>query len=260
VGTPKGEGLVKYVGKILNKDGDWIGVELDNPEGLNDGTVDEVRYFESKAKHGVFLRPEKVTRVGAQPPSLSKKPSVTPKKEDIQKKGSIDDVICATCNKSIAGTFTRIRNKAFHKQCFVCIGCRKQLLSQYQLDRTSRPFCNECFNFICGGCSAVIEGKFVRCKDQKFHTNCFKCSEPSCDAPILDSTFVVREEKPFCNKCADAEYTCGECKRVITREEKFIVRQHKIIHSSCFKCECGKQLNTKSFFERSGKPVCDECA
>ena len=40
--------------------GVWVGVELDDPSGKNDGTVFGIRYFESKDAHGLFIRPNSV--------------------------------------------------------------------------------------------------------------------------------------------------------------------------------------------------------
>lgn len=40
--------------------GDWIGIELDEPTGKNDGEVAGKRYFQCRQGHGVFIRPERV--------------------------------------------------------------------------------------------------------------------------------------------------------------------------------------------------------
>ncbi|MCJ1367540.1 hypothetical protein MMC16_006674 [Acarospora aff. strigata] len=38
----------------------WIGISLDEPLGRNDGTLNGTKYFDSKPKHGIFVRPERV--------------------------------------------------------------------------------------------------------------------------------------------------------------------------------------------------------
>jgi len=56
-------GEVKFVGKVeeLNL-GYWVGVALDEPVGLGDGSAKGVRYFDCLGpKYGTFARPDKVT-------------------------------------------------------------------------------------------------------------------------------------------------------------------------------------------------------
>lgn len=55
-------GAVRFVGEVAEIPGvgAWVGVELDEPTGKNDGSVNGSRYFSCKANCGVFVRPERV--------------------------------------------------------------------------------------------------------------------------------------------------------------------------------------------------------
>ncbi|UNI20134.1 hypothetical protein JDV02_006252 [Purpureocillium takamizusanense] len=65
-------GVVRYVGEvneIPSGRGTWVGVQLDEPVGKNDGSIAGTRYWGEpvELKHGVFVRPERV-EVGEFPP------------------------------------------------------------------------------------------------------------------------------------------------------------------------------------------------
>lgn len=51
---------VRFLGETSFAPGLWVGVELDDPLGTNDGKVQGIRYFSTKASHGLFSRPERV--------------------------------------------------------------------------------------------------------------------------------------------------------------------------------------------------------
>ena len=55
-------GAVRFVGDIpeIPGVGAWIGVQLDEPTGKNDGSVKGTRYFDCASSCGVFVRPERV--------------------------------------------------------------------------------------------------------------------------------------------------------------------------------------------------------
>lgn len=60
VEIPVGRGLVRFYGATSFSAGKWVGVELSEPVGKNDGTVQGVKYFTCKPNHGMFLRPSQV--------------------------------------------------------------------------------------------------------------------------------------------------------------------------------------------------------
>ena len=54
-------GVVMYVGRVTDLgQGFYIGVKLDEPYGMNDGSVKGTQYFECPSKYGIFLRPSKI--------------------------------------------------------------------------------------------------------------------------------------------------------------------------------------------------------
>ncbi|KAK3087061.1 hypothetical protein FSP39_001131 [Pinctada imbricata] len=53
-------GVVQFVGNVEFAPGPWVGVELDLPEGKNDGSVNNIRYFKCRNRHGIFVRHDKL--------------------------------------------------------------------------------------------------------------------------------------------------------------------------------------------------------
>lgn len=56
-------GTLRFKGQTNFANGFWAGVELDNPEGSNNGTYDGVVYFECREKHGLFAPPDKISHL-----------------------------------------------------------------------------------------------------------------------------------------------------------------------------------------------------
>jgi dynactin 1 len=63
--------VVRFVGQPHFATGDWIGVELEDASGKNDGSVQGERYFDCEMGRGMFLRPTAV-QIMEQPASVPK--------------------------------------------------------------------------------------------------------------------------------------------------------------------------------------------
>ena len=74
-------GHIRFLGKTQFADGEWIGCELDQPLGKNNGTVQGVSYFTCSPNHGIFVNPSKVSTkqmsVGLGAPTLSSQSKIS---------------------------------------------------------------------------------------------------------------------------------------------------------------------------------------
>ncbi|PWY89512.1 dynactin [Aspergillus sclerotioniger CBS 115572] len=61
------QATVRFVGTTHFAVGEWIGIELDEPTGKNDGAVQGERYFDCKPGFGMFVRPTAIAAVVEQP-------------------------------------------------------------------------------------------------------------------------------------------------------------------------------------------------
>lgn len=70
--------VVRFVGETLFAPGIWVGCELDDGSGKNDGSVQNERYFECDMGHGMFVRPAAVTVLAQPPPKQRAAPAAAP--------------------------------------------------------------------------------------------------------------------------------------------------------------------------------------
>lgn len=64
VTVPQGRGVVRFRGPTsFMTTGKWVGIELYEKNGKNDGTVDGVAYFNCEMGYGVFVRPSQIRGV-----------------------------------------------------------------------------------------------------------------------------------------------------------------------------------------------------
>ncbi|EDM02869.1 restin-like 2, isoform CRA_a [Rattus norvegicus] len=56
-------GTLRFCGTTEFASGQWAGIELDEPEGKNNGSVGRVQYFKCAPKYGIFAPLSKITKV-----------------------------------------------------------------------------------------------------------------------------------------------------------------------------------------------------
>lgn len=79
------KGTVRFAGQTHFQVGEWVGVELEEKTGKNDGSVQGERYFDCPMGYGMFVKPMMVT-VLAQPPAP--KPARKPARPNSLTQGS----------------------------------------------------------------------------------------------------------------------------------------------------------------------------
>ncbi|NXT44212.1 CLIP4 protein, partial [Pelecanoides urinatrix] len=82
-------GTLRFCGTTEFASGQWAGIELDEPEGKNNGSVGKVQYFKCAPKHGIFAPLSKISKASdhkkssVRSSSMRSSPLVKSKKIDV---------------------------------------------------------------------------------------------------------------------------------------------------------------------------------
>ena len=77
-------GTIRWLGTGEFAPGNWIGLELEDPAGKNDGEVKGKRYFRCRPGHGMMIRPENIKAIAEQSaPEPVSKPGIATKRTSI---------------------------------------------------------------------------------------------------------------------------------------------------------------------------------
>ena len=80
---------VRFAGNTHFAPGDWVGVELEDASGKNDGAVQGRRYFECASGYGMFVRPAVATIIDQPTPKPVKKTAGAPNGGAVKSRPSI---------------------------------------------------------------------------------------------------------------------------------------------------------------------------
>merc|ERR1719191_2572817 len=64
---------------------------------------------------------------------------------------------CAACKKMIKGQYVKTGQKSYHKACFICHICRKEIQGKYTESKTGAMTCEDC-QPRCAGCDKRLSG------------------------------------------------------------------------------------------------------
>ena len=68
--------------------------------------------------------------------------------------------VCVSFPQAITTGGVTYNDKPWHRECFLCIGCKKQLSGQRFTSRENFPYCLDCFSHLyakkCVGCTEPI--------------------------------------------------------------------------------------------------------
>ncbi|KYR02890.1 LIM-type zinc finger-containing protein [Tieghemostelium lacteum] len=85
---------------------------------------------------------------------------------------------CSKCSKPIiSGAIVKVGTHQYHKACFSCTTCNKQIGDGSTFTRFAKPYCRDCFNLqklVCVKCRNQITDEYHESQDGK--TYCAKCA------------------------------------------------------------------------------------
>uniref|UniRef100_A0A7N6B815 LIM zinc-binding domain-containing protein n=1 Tax=Anabas testudineus TaxID=64144 RepID=A0A7N6B815_ANATE len=114
---------------------------------------------------------------------------------------------CVHCKKPITTGGVNYRDQPWHKECFVCIGCKQQLAGQRFTSRDDFAYCLDCFCNLfakkCAYCTTPISGlggsKYISFEQRQWHNDCFNCKK--CCVSLVGRGFLTCKDDILCPDC-----------------------------------------------------------
>ncbi|XP_078322633.1 prickle planar cell polarity protein 3-A-like isoform X2 [Crassostrea virginica] len=114
---------------------------------------------------------------------------------------------CSKCNGVINKGGVAYKNQPWHRECFTCTKCNKELAKEKFTSKDDQPYCAECYGELfakkCCRCSKAITGfggtKFISFEDRHWHSDCFVCYK--CNNSMVGKGFLMNEGDILCPEC-----------------------------------------------------------
>ena len=127
-------GFLRYIGPTHFEAGEWCGIELDLPEGKNDGSIEGTDYFHCLPNHGLFVPSPYVELIK----------NVQPKKfslclRDIESGSSTSSSLAETEAANFDEGRSYLQFKARHRGKKFAVGAMKPVVTRQANNGQSRP-------------------------------------------------------------------------------------------------------------------------
>ncbi|KAK6626313.1 hypothetical protein RUM43_006624 [Polyplax serrata] len=111
---------------------------------------------------------------------------------------------CYKCNMPIKEKIIVALEQFWHQEHFTCADCHIELTGLSFFEKDNVAYCQNChmqkFAPKCKGCNRPITDTAIMALGDKWHQNCFVCSQ--CSRPVTEATFEVVEDRPLCSNCS----------------------------------------------------------
>lgn len=193
--------------------------------------------------------------------------------------------LCPACSKPLGPQRVGALGKKWHKDCFVCTGCKAEISGGF-VDHGGFPYCASCpaptpsapahDENTCPACNTALSGARVSALGKKWHKDCFVCT--GCKGSLADG-FINKNDRPYCGECPEskapstsapaptapaeggsavaAENACGGCGKPLGAQR--VAAMDKKWHKECFVCSACKGPLAGGFYARNGAPICSNC-
>jgi hypothetical protein len=127
---------------------------------------------------------------------------------------------CFACGEHVTEGGQTINGRTWHHNCFNCTVCHKAFENDTFFEFENEPYCEEHFfqaqGMYCARCSEPIADFAVEALGQKWHTECFTCTECNCPLTSTDEDgkeiveYFEAELQPYCKQHFTEKF-CDQC-------------------------------------------------